>query len=114
MAWDVEYSDEFECWWNSLDADEQVSVDTGVRLLQEFGPTLGRPHADSLYKAKHNLKELRIQHQGRPYRVLFAFDPRRVGYLLIGGDKTGNDRWYDEYIPKAELIYEVHLRSLNK
>lgn len=60
------------------------------------------------------MKELRIQHRGRTYRVLFAFDPRRVGLLLIGGDKTGNSRWYEEFIPKAEAIYEQHLRELKR
>jgi hypothetical protein len=44
--------------------------------------------------------------------VLYAFDPRRVGILLLGGDKTGNPRWYKEYIPKADEIYRRHLRDL--
>ena len=56
------------------------------------------------------MRELRIQHEGRPYRVLYAFDPRAV--LLIGGDKTGNNRWYEEYVPLADAIYDRHLREL--
>jgi hypothetical protein len=56
-----------------------------------------------------NLKELRVQHEGRPLRILFAFGPRRVGYLILGGDKTGKDDWYLEFIPKAEKIYQKHL-----
>lgn len=51
------------------------------------------------------MKELRVEHEGRPYRVLFVFDPRRVGMFLIGGDKTGNGGWYEEYVPKADKIY---------
>jgi hypothetical protein len=58
------------------------------------------------------MRELRIQHQGRPYRVLYAFDPRRSAMLLIGGDKTGNHRWYEEFVPLADAIYERHLREL--
>jgi hypothetical protein len=58
------------------------------------------------------MRELRIQHEGRPYRVLDAFDPRRAGILLIGGDKTGNDRWFEEYVPRADDIYDRHLREL--
>jgi hypothetical protein len=58
------------------------------------------------------MRELRIQHEGRPYRVLYAFDPRRVGILLLGGDKTGNPRGYQEYIPKADELYRRHLREL--
>jgi hypothetical protein len=60
------------------------------------------------------MRELRIQHQGRPYRVLYAFDPRRVGILLLGGDKTGNDRWYDESVPRGDRLYEAHLEALRK
>lgn len=113
MAWEVEFTDEFESWWSSLNADEQDSVVFGVGLLQAKGPTLARPYADTVYGSAYvNMKELRIQHEGRPYRVLFAFDPRRVGILLIGGDKTGNPAWYDEYLPKADRIYGKHLREL--
>ena len=60
------------------------------------------------------MRELRIQHSGRPYRVLYAFDPRRVAILLIGGDKTGDDRWYDKYVPLADKIYDTHIDSLMK
>lgn len=60
------------------------------------------------------MRELRIQHQGRPLRVLYAFDPRRVAILLLGGDKTGNDRWYDESVPRADRLYDAHLEVLRK
>lgn len=59
------------------------------------------------------MRELRIQHEGRPYRVLYAFDPRRTAILLIGGDKTGNNRWYEESVPLADAIYDRHLRELD-
>ena len=55
------------------------------------------------------MRELRVQHAGRPYRVLYAFDPRRTAILLIGGDKTGNNRWYEEYVPRGDDIYDQHL-----
>ena len=48
------------------------------------------------------------------YRILFAFDPRRCAILLIGGDKTGNDRWYDTYVPIADRLYDEHLESLRR
>ena len=60
------------------------------------------------------MRELRVQHAGRPYRVLYAFDPRRTAILLIGGDKTGNDRWYDTFVPMADKIYRRHLAQLHK
>jgi hypothetical protein len=113
MAWDVEFTNEFEHWWNTLSEDEQIDVDAKVRLLEKFGPALGRPHADTVQGSRHpNMKELRIQHAGRPYRTLFAFDPRRCAVLLLGGDKTGNPNWYDESIPIADRLFDDHLRSM--
>jgi hypothetical protein len=61
-----------------------------------------------------NLRELRVQHAGRPYRVLYAFDPRRMAILLIGGDKTGEDRWYERHVPIADRLYDEHLAELRK
>ena len=58
------------------------------------------------------MRELRVQHKGQPYRVLYAFDPRRTAILLIGGEKTGNDRWYEESIPRADRLYDEHLAEL--
>ena len=58
------------------------------------------------------MRELRIQHKGDPYRVLYAFDPRRTAILLLGGCKAGNDRWYEEIVPLADNIYDEHLRDL--
>jgi hypothetical protein len=112
MAWEVEVSDEFGEWWDALDAAEQKSVDFTVTLLSEAGPTLKMPHSSGIETSRHkHMRELRIQHEGRPYRVL-AFDPRRTAILLIGGDKTGNNRWYEEYVPQADNIYEQHLKEL--
>jgi hypothetical protein len=113
MVWEVEFSDEFGAWWDSLTAAEQKSVDFTVRLLQALGPVLKMPHSSGVEISRHaHMRELRIQHEGRPYRVLYAFDPRRTAMLLIGGDKTGNDRWYEEYVPLADAIYDRHVREL--
>ncbi len=113
MAWEVEFSNEFGEWWNGLSAAEQESVDFTVSLLQEVGPTLRMPHSSGIEMSRHShMRELRIQHEGRPYRVLYAFDPRRVALLLIGGDKTGNNRWYAEFVPLADAIYDRHLQEL--
>jgi hypothetical protein len=115
MAWEVEYTNEFESWWLGLSADEQESIAASVELLEEMGPDLAFPHSSGISRSKHGrMRELRIQHRGRPYRVLYAFDPRRVGLLLIGGDKTGNTRWYDEFVPIADALYDEHLRILAK
>jgi hypothetical protein len=86
-----------------------------VNLLAEHGPSLRRPYADTLKGSKvSNLKELRVQHKGNPYRILFAFDPKREALLLVGGDKTGDTRWYDKMIPLAEKIFAKHLETLEK
>lgn len=115
MEWDVEVAAEFEEWWNALDADEQESVAACVELLEQRGPHLGFPYSSSIVGSRHGpLRELRIQHRGRPYRVLYAFDPRRVAILLIGGEKTGNDRWYEELVPLADDVYDAHLKSLRR
>lgn len=88
MAWEVEYTDAFEVWWDALTVAEQIDVDAAVRLLESKGPTLGYPQSSSIHRSKHgHMRELRIQHQGRPYRVLYAFDPRRIALLLLGGRK---------------------------
>lgn len=115
MEWEVEYTSEFAEWWNGLTADEQASVNAKVILLQQFGPALRRPHSGAIQSSRHrNMKELIIQNAGRPYRVLYAFDPLRNALLLIGGDKTGNDRWYEIFIPIADRIFDEHLASLEK
>lgn len=112
MAYEVEFSDEFGDWWDTLNAAEQ-SVDFSVSLLQQLGPTLRMPHSSGIETSRHKrMRELRVQHEGRPYRVLYSFDPRRTALLLIGGNKTGNNRWYEEYVPLADAIYDRHLREL--
>lgn len=113
MSWDVEYTDEFGEWWDGLTEGEQESVRAGVKLLGHYGPTLPFPHSSGVKGSRHDhMRELRIQHAGRPFRVLYAFDPRRCAILLIGGDKTGNDRWYGEYVPIADRLYDEHLQTL--
>ena len=113
--WEVEFTNEFETWWNTLDESEQETVAASVQLLRELGPSLPRPHADTLSGSRHpNMKELRSQHKGRPLRTFFAFVPHRTAILLIGGDKTGNDRFYEQMIPIADGLYDVYLAELRK
>ncbi|NGZ86570.1 type II toxin-antitoxin system RelE/ParE family toxin [Duganella aceris] len=115
MTWDVEYTDEFGIWWADLVEPERESVAASVGLLESLGPNLRFPHTSGVSGSKHSrMRELRIQHAGRPYRVLFAFDPRRSAILLLGGDKTGNDRWYEENVPIADRLYDTHLETLKK
>lgn len=115
MSWVVEYTDEFGAWWEALTDVEQQSVAAVVGLLEDEGPQLGYPFSSGVASSRHgNMRELRIQHRGRPYRVLYAFDPRRTAILLFGGDKTGKDRWYEDFVPVADRLYDAHLATLKQ
>lgn len=113
--WEVEYTDEFGQWWDGVDEPEQISVAASVGLLETLGPTLPFPHSSGIESSRHShMRELRVQHKGRPYRILYAFDPRRVAILLLGGDKSGDDRWYERNVPIADRLYDQHLAELQK
>ncbi len=113
MQWDVEYTETFEAWWSGLTEAETESVRASVLLLRDYGPNLRFPHSSGINGSKHgSMRELRIQHRGRPFRVLYAFDPRRCAILLLGGEKTGNDRWYKKHVPIADDLYDEHLKTL--
>lgn len=100
-------------WYNSLTDDEQDTIQANIIILKQYGYQLGRPKADTIHGSKlTNLKELRIQHEGRPYRAFFIFDPKRNAVLLCGGDKTGDKRFYDKMIPIAENVYSDYLTDL--
>jgi hypothetical protein len=115
VPWEVEVTREFEDWWDLLDEAEREDVRTTVGLLEERGPALPFPYSSGVVSSRHDkMRELRIQHQGRPYRVLYAFDLRRTAILLIGGDKTGKNRWYEENVPIADRLYDAHLAELEK
>lgn len=112
--WDVQQTSRFEQWFKGLDDVDRRKVIVGLMLLENQGPHLPRPHADTVNESRYaNMKELRIQSQGKPLRAFFAFDPRRTGIILCAGDKGKNDkRFYQEMIPIADEEYEKHLNSL--
>ncbi len=115
MAWEVEYTDEFELWWDSLSEEQQEDLNASVGLLEEYGPNLPYPYSSSVHGSKHgHMRELRTQSKGAPLRTLYAFDPRRTAILLIGGDKTGQDDWYERYVPIADRLYDKHLEEIEK
>jgi len=115
MTWNVECTDEFGEWWGSLNDDEQIAITSIVQLLEVKGPQLPYPYSSGINNSRFShMRELRIQHKGDPYRILYAFDPRRTAILLIGGNKVGNDRWYEEYVPVANRLYEEHIRTIEK
>jgi hypothetical protein len=115
MPWQVEFTDQFAEWWKTLDENEQASIDWVIARLEEWGPALTRPYVETLsHISEHpNLKELRIAHHGDAYRVIFAFDPRRVAILLWGGRKP-DEKWYKRSVPRADRLYDDHLRALRR
>lgn len=107
--------DEFESWWESLTASQQEDIGAVVDLLEEKGPRLPFPHSSGVQGSRHgHMRELRIQSGGRPIRIFYAFDPRRQSILLIGGDKTGQNRFYEEMVPVADRLYDVYLAELRE
>jgi hypothetical protein len=113
VACEIEVTDEFTAWWTTLAPDEQDSVARLVQVLEAKGIALGYPYSSQIKGSKHgHMRELRIQHQGRPYRVFYAFNPARNAILLIGGDKTGDALFYERYVSVADRLYDEHLAEL--
>jgi hypothetical protein len=102
---------EFEKWFLDLDDPAAKAVDLAVGLLESLGVRLGFPHSSAIAGATFALRELRAQSGGRPIRVFYAFDPARQAVLLIGGDKTGDNRFYERMIPIAERIWKAYLEE---
>lgn len=115
MACEVEYTNEFGAWWMTLTIAEQDDVNALVTLLEQRDARLGFPHSSGINGSRHShMRELRVQSGGKPIRVFYAFDPVRSAILLIGGDKTGDDRFYERFVPVADDLYDQHLAELRK
>lgn len=113
--WEVEFTDEFRDWWDGLTPLQQRAVSRVVDMLVDRGPDLGHPHSSGIHGSRHShMRELRAQRGGNPIRVFYAFDPRRSAILLIGGDKTGDNRFYRRYIPIADRLYDEHIEELQR
>ena len=115
MAWNIEYTDEFELWFGTLAEAVQDDVDRAVGLLEARGPQLPFPHSSGIEGSRHgHMRELRVQSRGEPWRIFYAFDPRRAIILLIGGNKASNARFYETMIALADRLYDVHLDELGQ
>jgi hypothetical protein len=117
MRWQVAFADEFYAEYETLSAAVQDELLLGVRLLEDYGPKLGRPHVDTLKGSKFaNMKELRFRANNGVWRVAFAFDPKRKAILLTAGDKSGTSeaRFYKKLISKADDRYTAHLERSEK
>jgi hypothetical protein len=113
--WEVTSTDEFDAWILSdqVDTPAREDIRAVLIILRETGPLLGRPLSDTLKGSRHsNMKELRVQSKGRPFRILYAFDPNRTAVLLLGGNKQSDKRFYDRMIPLADKLFGRHLQGL--
>ena len=109
-------TDEFAAWYDSLEEGHRQRVAACVDLLEQMGISLGFPYSSAIEGSVLTLRELRVQSHGHAIRVFYAFDPRRDAVVLIGGDMTGisADRFYQEYVPKAERILREYLAEIEE
>lgn len=109
----VEYTNEFEAWWDTLTPAHQRAMSNSVDALIREGVRLGFPYSSAVKSSRHShMRELRV-HTRPPIRVFYAFDPRRSAILLIGGHKTSDDRFYRDLVHRADALYDEHLHELS-
>jgi len=113
VSWEVEFTDQAAEWLESLDDDYDAMAGV-IDLLEQDGPTLGRPAVDHIEASRHhNMKELRSS--GQYLRALFCFDPRRTAIILLGGDRAGDwTGWYQHNIPIADDLYDKYLDEIRE
>ena len=115
MAWEIEGSGEYQEWLRDLTPRQQRDIFRPLNRLAQYGISLDHPYTSRVNSSRHNrMRELRVQSGGLPLRIFYAFDPLRTAILLIGGDKTGDDRFYLRYVPIADRIYDRHIDDLRR
>jgi hypothetical protein len=111
VKWEVEFHRDFDPEFDALPEEVQDEIHAHAGLLEQFGPRLGRPRADTLKGSRHaNMKELRFDAADGVWRVAFAFDPKRKAVLLVAADKSGisEKRFYRQLIAKADQRFDDH------
>jgi hypothetical protein len=117
VSWTVLFHPAFDSEFRELSETVQDELLAHAKLLEQFGPTLGRPRVDTLNGSKHaNMKELRFDADDGVWRVAFAFDPKRRAVLLVAGDKSGGseDRFYRQLLRTADKRFDRHVKELKK
>src|SRR2546423_12737582 len=90
MVWVVEIGDEFEPEFDALHEDVRIEILALTRLLQQFGPQLGRPRVDTLNGSRHaNMKELRFSAADGEWRGAVALFTQRQTNPPVAGGKFG-------------------------
>lgn len=117
VKWTVLFHGAFDTEFQELSEGVQDEILAQAKLLEQFGPTLGRPRVDTLKGSRHaNMKELRFDADDGVWRVAFAFDPRRRAVLLVAGDKSGGSqrRFYRELVRTADTRFDEHLENVKR
>ena len=117
MTWTILFHDAFSGEFDQLPETVQNGLLAHAGLLEQFGPSLGRPRVDTLKGSRHaNMKEIRFDADNGVWRFAFAFDPRREAIILVGGDKSGGGekRFYRQLIQKADDRFDEHILSLKQ
>lgn len=113
--WTVVTTDTFDQWFDVQDEYTQDTILASLLRLECAGPQLSRPYADTVKGSQYaNMKELRIQHQGKPIRAFFAFDPLRQAIVLCAGDKSNDKQFYERMIRLADNEFTHYLANLEK
>ncbi len=115
MSWVVQFYKKFEKEFYVLGTDIQDELLAHTKLLEHFGPSLGRPHVDTLNGSKYSkMKELRFKTSTGVWRVAFAYDPHRNAISLVAGNKAGikSKRFYKTLLNKADTRLTEHLLAL--
>ena len=117
VNWEADLHDDFVPEYRELHKDVQDELLAHIVLLEQFGPLLGRPYADTLNGSRHpKMKELRFDASDGVWRVAFAFDTNRKAILLVAGDKSGESeaRFYRQLILKADTRFDAHLAKIKR
>jgi hypothetical protein len=115
MTWTVIFTQDFYVWYHEQPVSLKKRLAAALINLSLWGPLLGRPLVDTVKNSRYtNMKELRMDWEGKPYRFFFAFDPQRQAVVLCGGDKSGRKHFYFDLIRKADEQFSRHLAELEK
>ncbi len=112
--WDVDTTKRFDEWFKAQTEELKEDMLAAIVILSEYGPHLARPFADTVDGSDFsNMKELRVQYQGKPIRAFFALDPSRRGIVLCAGDKTGvkEKKFYKDMIKLADAEFRKYLNG---
>ena len=114
--WVGEITDQFDLWFKPQSDRDRANVLAAMLLLRDRGLRLTGPYADFVKGSRFsNMKEMRIQRQGRPIRAMFAFDPKREAIVLCAGDKSKDPkRFYRKMVTTVDEEFAGQPTGLNE